>query len=314
MPRKPTTRNALYQLAAAGLAIKEAEARDAGAIGYYPRVTCQIALPSSRFTGNEYERSSGDFHLSVQSPRILGVPWGIYPRGVLSWIASDVTRRKNQGEDTRHISFGRSLAEFIQKVSGTTTTSGGEFGNIRNFKLQLASLLGARIFYWYDGKVPGADAMQFRSMEIASQGNLLWHPQVIEQPGLFQSTITLGEAFHQDILDHAVPVDERALRALWPACLPTDIYVWATYRAYAMQKQRRRILDLSWVQIKQQFGPEYADMRSFRSKFLQALKRVQVVYAEMEFAEREKGIAFTLKRPSIQSVPVQMRIESGTGR
>lgn len=313
MPRKPTSRNSIYQLAAAGQAIKEAEARDADAIGYYPRVMCQIALPSSRFTGNEYERTSGNYHLSVQSPRIIGVPWGIYPRGILSWIASDVVRRKNQ-EDTRVVHLGRSLAEFIQKVSGTTSVSGGSTGNIPAFKKQLASLFAARVFYWYDAGDVTPNAMQFRSMEIAAEGNLLWHPQLINQPGLFQSTITLGEAFHQDILDHAVPVDERALRALWPACLPTDIYVWATYRAYAMQRQRRRTLDLTWVQIKQQFGPEYADMRSFRSKFLQALKRVQVVYGEMEFAEQQKGIAFSLKRPSIQSVPVQMRIESGTGK
>jgi hypothetical protein len=311
MAKKPNT--AVYRIAEAGLAIRQQEAAEAEAIGYYPRVMCQIALPASRFAGNEYERTSGNYHLSVQSPRILGVPWGIYPRGILAWIASDVTRRKNQ-EDTRVLHLGRSLAEFIQKVSGTTSMSGGTTGNIRSFKQQLASLFAARIFYWYDSGQNPPDAMTYRALEISTAGNLLWHPKLIDQPGLFQSTVTLGEAFHQDILDHAFPVDERALRALWPACLPTDIYVWLTYRASAMQRQRRTALDLTWLQLKAQFGPEYSTMRSFRQHFLLGLKKVKFVYGEMDFAESQKGIAFTLKRPSIRSVSVPLlRSESGAG-
>lgn len=305
--------HSVYQLASAGHAIREQEARDVDALGYYPRVMCQIALPSSRFTGNEYERSSGNYHLSVQSPRIIGVPWGIYPRGILSWMAGEVVKRKNQ-EDSRTLHLGRSLAEFIAKASGTTSVSGGATGNIRSFKQQLASLLASRVFYWYDAGDVTPNAMQFQSMEVASTGNLLWHPQLIQQPGLFQSTITLGGAFHRDLVEHAVPVDERALRALWPACLATDIYVWATYRADALRRQRRRQLDLTWGMLKQQFGPEYKEMRSFRQHFLLALKKVQMVYSAMEFAEGKQGIKFILKRPSIQSVPVRFLIEDGTGR
>lgn len=274
----------------------------AGEIGYYPRALCQIAFPSSNFTGNEYARQSGPYHLSIQAPALFGVPWGIYPRGIVTWMSTEVVLKKNQGEDSRTLDLGKSLGEFITKISGTTSYSGGKYGNIRPFKKQLLSLLSSRIFYWYD---QDSEALPLQSMEIVSSGNLLWHPKMKDEPGLFQSQVVLGEAFHADLVKSAVPLDTRIMRAIWPNCLAFDIYIWLTYRAKSMEKQGRVLMNLKWNSLKLQFGHSYKDMRSFRMKFLAALKLVSMQYKAMSFEEKSgEGITFKLLRPSVRSVQV----------
>lgn len=297
----------LDQLVEQELAIQAQEALAANAVWYFTRVMAQIYLPSSSYSGNEYEQDRGVYHLSVSAPKAFGVPWGIYPRGILNWMVTEVVRKKNEKKNSRVLELGLSLADFMGKVSGTRTFSGGKTGNIRPFKRQLASLLASRIFFWV-GSNPAPD-VTYQSMEISSSGNLMWHPVLIDQPGLIQSTIELGEKFHEDCLKHGYPVDIRIIRSLWPNCLAFDIYVWLTYRAYTLAKDRRWSLDLSWQSLKLQFGHQYKDMKGFRMKFLDALSRVGRVYRDMEFKEIEKGINFRFKRPSIPSIAVRSLIQ-----
>lgn len=301
-------------LAEQEMRIQAQEAQAANAIWYYSRVMCQIGLPALSYANNEYVRRSGNFHLIVQAPPSFSVPWGIYPRGILNWMVTEVVKKKRLGQESRTLRLGSSLSEFMAKVSkgqGSHDTeiqpfsySGGKTGNIRPFKKQMVSLLASRIFFWY-GTTPAAD-LQFQSVEIASSGNLMWDPKRLDQPGLIESTVELGEKFYLDCIDHGVPVDIRIIRALWPSCLAFDLYVWLTYRAFTLRADRRWSLDLSWKMLQGQFGHTYKDMRGFRPKFLAALKRVGILYGAMEFKETGQGINFRFKRPSILSAPAPM--------
>jgi hypothetical protein len=280
------------------LDIQAQEAQAAGAVWYYTRVMCQLSLPASRFLDSEYTRESGKFHLSVTAPRAFGIPYGIYPRGILNWLVTEAVHHKN-AKNPRVVQLGSSLAEFMTKVTGKNSFSGGTFGNIRPFKRQLTSLLASRLFFWIEGE----EQTKFQAMEIASSGNLMWHPKVIDQPGLIESTIELGEKFCQECIEHQVPIDIRVIRGLWPDCLAFDIYVWLTYRAFTLLRVRRWNLELTWLMLKFQFGPQYATVHQFRWKFLRALKKVQRLYPSIEVMEREgKGLTFRFKRPSVLSV------------
>jgi Plasmid encoded RepA protein len=46
----------------------------------------------------------------------------------------------------------------------------------------------------------------------------------------WDSTVTLGEPFFEEIVRGPVPIDTRALRALTRLPLAIDLYVWLTYR------------------------------------------------------------------------------------
>jgi hypothetical protein len=303
----------LNLLAEHELLIEAQEALEANAIWYYNRTMCQLALPASSFPGREFLRDSGAFHLIVQALPPLTVPWGIYPRGILNWAVTEIVRKKKTNP-SRTLELGASLADFMQKVSGTKTYSGGEFGNIKPFKRQLSNLFGSRIAFWIgEGKELDMTETHGASMQIGAAWNLMWHNKLIGQKGLFQSTIQVGEEFYQDCVENAVPVDIRIIRGLWPNCMAFDIYVWLTYRAHALIATRRWSLDLSWGSLKMQFGFQYSSMRKFRQNFLMALKRVSFLYQKMEFTERPgEGITFRFKRPSIQSVRVPAQLPAST--
>jgi hypothetical protein len=297
------------------LALKEIEDEEtlaAKAMGFYPQIMCQIALPRDQFKGNEYVRHSGPFHLSIQTPSMLGVPYGIYPRGILAWIAAEVQRKKNSPDASRTLTLGSSMFEFMQKISGAKSYSGGKKGNIAPFKRSLFSLLGSRILYWTNDKVPSGEVMNFQSVEIATSGAVLW-PTRFSTPTdtlLVPSTITLGEVFYNDLLKHSVPIDLRAIASLWPACLPVDIYVWLTYKAFILKKEGRSILRITWIGLKLQFGPDVGLMKNFRTNFLQALRQVQKAYPAVEFTEVGKSVEFRLTRPSVLSKPREFRLEA----
>jgi hypothetical protein len=302
----------LFKRADARQSILDFEAADVKEMGFYPRAFCQIGFPMYAPTVlNEYNRDSGPHHLSIMAPSKIGIPWGIYPRGIMAWIVTYVKKRyEEEGESSRTVNLGDDLLDFMQKVTGTKTYSGGATGNIRPFKRQLASLLASRIYYWYGNELAPEAAMKWKSMEITSEGSLLWSPRMLNSPGLFQSTVLLGEAFWLDIIKNAVPIDSRALKALWPSCLSVDIYVWLTYKANTMLKRGQTFTHISWTSLQQQFGPNSTELRSFKQNFHLNLKKVKQVYPSIEFEEREgsvgegpreKGLTFRVKRPSILS-------------
>jgi Plasmid encoded RepA protein len=290
----------LNLLAEQELLLQAQEARDADAVGYYTRVLTQTGLPASKIIDNEFARDSGAYHLVIQTPRAFSVPYGIYPRGILAWLITEIVNRKNRKKsEGRIIELGSSLAEFMEKVTGGRTYSGGEFGNIRPFKKQLLSLLTSRILYWEDFK----DQTGFLSMEIASAGNLMWHPKVPDQPGLIQSSIEVAEKFWEDCCTHGHPIDFRVVRGLWPNCLAFDIYTWLTYKAYVSLRQHRHEISISWHMLKVQFGPQYKTLFQFRWKFLESWKLVSRLYPSVSLTEQEgKGIQLRFRRPSVISV------------
>jgi hypothetical protein len=290
----------LSLLAEQEMALQAQEAQEAGAVGYYTRVMGQTGLPSSKYIDNEFTKDSGPFHILIQTPRAFGVPYGIYPRGIYSWIVTEIVNRKNRPKsEGRTLVLGSSLAEFMEKVTGRRSYSGGQFGNIRPFKTQLTSLLASRIFYWEDSR----EELQYKTMEISSGGHIMWHPKIVDQPGLIQSSVEIGEQFWEDCVEHGYPIDARVVRGLWPNCLAFDIYVWLTYRAYTCLRVRRHELDISWHMLKMQFGPQYKTLKQFRWYFLQSMQLVLRLYPSVRFVEAAgKGIKLQFRRPSIVSV------------
>ena len=67
---------------------------------------------------------------------------------------------------------------------------------------------------------------------------------------LWQSKIRLGEDFFNEIIRHPVPLDMNILKALKRSPLGLDLYLWVTYRTFALKRQQR----LSWRQLYRQFG------------------------------------------------------------
>lgn len=273
----------------AALAIEGQSAGGAGELGFMARAMTLCTLPHSKPKEQEFIRKNGDYTMSMLAPKAVGLPYGTIPRLLLAWISTEAVRTKQ-----RSLVLGDSLSHFLKELG--LSRSGGARGDITRFKDQLQRLFACTISCHYHGK--GHDAgMGFR---IAQSYDLWWHPQQPDQAGLWESTLTLSEEFFQEITKAPVPIDMRALKALKRSPLALDIYIWLTFRTSYIQAGTC----ITWDQLQGQFGSEYSRARAFKEAFIEALRKVQLVYSGANISTNDTGI---MLQPGSTSVPKKLR-------
>jgi hypothetical protein len=125
--------------------------------------------------------------------------------------------------------------------------------------------------------------------------------------GAFSREILLTEGFFEHLRDHAVPLDENAIRQLRDSATALDLYTWLAYRLPRIGKGRPALL--SWPQLATHFGNEGKNIRKFRQTIRDAWERhVSAVYPEAraEFdttAIRLYGSPAPLQRRALSLVP-----------
>ena len=108
----------------------------------------------------------------------------------------------------------------------------------------------------------------------------------------------MSEGFYRALREHAVPLEERALRRISESSLALDIYAWLAYRLHALETE----VSVSWVALKGQFGRSFNRMDDFKPKFRKALRAALAVYpeaAEKGVTEFERGLLLRPTRPPI---------------
>ena len=83
------------------------------------------------------------------------------------------------------------------------------------------------------------------SSSVADSTAFWWNPKRPDEPMLWESKIELGEKFFQEIIRHPVPIDMNTLTALKRCSLGLDLYLWLTYRTFALRAPQR----LTWRQL-----------------------------------------------------------------
>jgi len=239
-------------------------AEDSPNVGYMARALVQASLPYRPVAGSEWTRRNGNFKLTLLAPSDVGIPYGVMPRLLLTWLSTEAVRTKS-----RRIELGSGLTAFMRELGLQAT--GGKWGSITRFKKQALSLFSCTMSFSYttdDGKGQG-----ILNRTVADEV-VLWQADV---RGL-QSHITLSEPFYQEIIAHAVPLDMVALRALRGSAMALDIYSWLTYRMSYLKSAS----EISWTSLENQFGAGYARTRAFREAFIHELKKVQAVYPKAQ--------------------------------
>lgn len=242
---------------------------ESGELGFTARLLAQTTLPHSN-PGDVtvYERSNGAVRLYVQPHPQMGVPYGAYPRLLLAWITTEAVRTKK-----RRLVLGENLSGFMRQLG--LIPSGGRWGTITRLRDQIERLLSARIIANYEG--PGNSGM--RQMHVADGYDLWWEPRQPDQASLWQSSIVLSEGFYAEIVRHPVPLDMRVLRAIKQSPLALDLYTWLTYRVSRLDKP----LALSWAQLHEQFGADYAEPKGFAREARKHLRRLRLLWPEFRY-------------------------------
>ena len=292
-PSKPGDIQRTRSLIDTAFEIEWEDAERAGMLAYFARILVLATMPHSRPKAAHFERTNGAFTMTMVAPPKVGLPYGVIPRLVLAWLSTEAVRTQS-----RRIELGHSLSEFMRQLDMTPT--GGRWGSITRLKDQMTRLFSAAIMCSYADKDVGYGGL--RNFPVADRVDLWWDPQRPDDQTLWESSITLGERFYQELVEHPVPLDMRALKALRRSPLSLDIYMWLTYRMHTLRKP----VVIPWKAIEAQFGAAYGHTRKFRYEFLRRLKDVMVVYPRVRITEVPgRGVRLS---PSLTSVPSPARL------
>lgn len=247
--------------------IEGEEAREAGKLGYMARVLVQATMPHSNPNTLVFERTNGNLSLAISGHPKVGLPYGTYPRLLLNWLVTESVRRKSP-----ILVLGSSLSQFMSDID--LVPSGGRWGTIPRLRDQMRRLFSASISCVYENDAFAGGT----GFNIAKEYQLWWDPKRPEQSTLWQSTVTLGQDFFNEIIDRPVPIDIRAIKALKTSALALDLYCWLTYRFSYLKRQT----EIPWASLQSQFGSDYADTKQgryeFKRKLFTQLRKVAAVY------------------------------------
>lgn len=275
-------------------ALERSEATSVGSLGFTARVLALATMPHRQVNGNEYERRNGSFVLSMVAPSKIGLPWGSYPRLIVAWMTTEVQRTRE-----RTLVLGPSLGGFMRDLG--ITPSAGRWGTKTRVRDQLRRLFACSI----SGHFTTASRDGGLNFQIAESYDLWWDPQTEDQAALWQSTVTLGERFYRELLEHPVPISLDALRALRRSPLALDIYVWLTHRMSYLNEAT----SIPWVVLQTQFGADYANTpqgnRHFRYEFKRQLRRVLDHYRGVSVRASTSSLVL---RPSDTHVPKRLPV------
>lgn len=245
------------------LAIEAEDAKEAGALGYMARVFTQASLPHSKIKESEYKRTNGSLTMTVISPSDIGVPYGSYPRLLMSWITTEVVKKKEPV-----LTLGASLSAFMNELGLIPT--GGRWGTIPRLREQMVRLFSSSVSCHYRDESRDVGI----GLRVAKTYDLWWDPKNPNQSNLWQSTVTLSQDFFDEIVDRPIPVDLRVLKTIKQSAMKLDIYCWLTHRMSYLTKQT----EIRWELLQDQLGTGYTRTRAFKEAFIEHLKGVLLCY------------------------------------
>jgi hypothetical protein len=258
-------------------------------IVYQHSLFCQVALPRSRPEGRVFERAYRNSSISLEAGKLWdGTRWieqplpaGPKPRLALCHLNSEAVKTRCPSVDV-----DRSARKFMERLG--LNTDGGRDYNL--FKREMKALAACRMTLGFGGKEHPVtvDAKPIRRFEA-------WLAYDGGQPTLWPGVIELSREYFDSLLEHAVPLDPRAVSALAHSAMALDAYSFLARRLYTLEKP----VKVTWRQFHVQFGHEFKDWRNFKQEFIDSLRAALTVYPSAKVEQIRGGL---LLKPSLPPV------------
>lgn len=210
------------------------------------------------------------------------IPYGPLPRLALAWVSTYAKRH-----NTREVPIGHSAAEFL-RLMGINGDDGRRYSTLRK---QMHALAACQLRLGYQGRTYKGDPIEQFDAWVSNRET--------GQRALWPGVMVLSEPYHRELIEHAVPLDNRALHALKGSALALDVYTWLAIRLHRIES---RPVILYWMNLRDQFGQEYqgknAD-KDFKKKFLHALRAALAVYPQAKVKQVTGGLMLMASPPPI---------------
>jgi hypothetical protein len=259
-------------------------------IAFMNKSLVQANLPHSKPKSDVWVRKNGNLSLVVQAGvdrngKSYGLPYGTKPRLGLLYLITTAVKTKS-----RKINLGATLNEFMREIGLNPDTGGGKRGDAKQLMEQMNKLFNARFSFsetLTDKK--GNTGERRLNMEVATKSELWWDIKNPNQDSLFNNWLELGEDFFEAITTNPVPLDFRAAVALKQSPLALDIYILLCYEAFKAHKSGKSHF-IPWASLLEQMGTSYGDIKDFKKRFKQSLRKVRAVAPTICVDEENGGI------------------------
>lgn len=239
---------------------------------------CAMSLPTKRPKDDTVPivRQDGKYALAI-SPRpvlqqkdgkmvsrVLGVPYGSYPRVALIYLLSQALKSRS-----RDVYLGRNFTEWMRRL-GYQTVSYGPRGTANLMREQVDRLLACEWQIRWDETSDGDSAFAVRDVKISDE-----YAGSLDRDGTFAREVRMSEIFYKHLVQHAVPLNEVAVRELKGIPTALDLYTYLAYRLPRINGDRGQVI--SWDQLAKHLGNE-ADSKRFRQTVRETMQIVSAVY------------------------------------
>ncbi len=239
---------------------------------------CAMSLPTKRPKDDTQPilREDGKYALAINPRPVLqnvdgksvlkslGVPYGAYPRVALIYLLSQAVSKQS-----RDVYLGRNFTEWMRRL-GYQTVSYGPRGTANLMREQVDRLLACEWQIRWDGSDGGDNAFAVRDVKISNE-----YAGSLDKNGAFAREIRMSEAFYSHLVDHAVPLNEVAIRELKGTPTALDLYTYLAYRLPRINAAKAQTI--SWDQLAKHLGNE-ADSKRFRQTVRETMQLVSAVY------------------------------------
>ncbi len=279
-------------------------------LGFQARMMALCSLPRSN-PGKQlqYVRENGPYQLYMIAGGGNKLPFGTLPRLLMAWVSTEAVKTQSPV-----LVLGNSLTEFMKKL-GINSDSAGRSGERTRLRNQMDRLFNSTVQFIYEPKAPDGASLGVKdtfSSTVARKTHLVWNPKKPNEPVLWESTVELGHDFFHDILRHPFPLDMNTLKALKRSPLGLDLYMWAVYRTFSLDRPIR----LSWTRLYRQLGvdPSKASdkniVNAFRTGCLRELKKIKLAWPGLNCATGKGVLILSPSKPVIPPATASPRFAS----
>ena len=239
---------------------------------------CAMSLPTKRPKDETLPivREDGKYALAINPRpvlqnidgksvmRSLGVPYGAYPRVALIYLLSQAVMKQS-----RDVYLGRNFTEWMRRL-GYQTISYGPRGTANLMREQVDRLLACEWQIRWDGTAADDNAFAVRDVKISNE-----YAGSLDKNGSFAREIRMSEIFYSHLIEHAVPLNEIAIRELKGTPTALDLYTYLAYRLPRIGSGKGQVI--SWDQLAKHLGND-ADSKRFRQTVRETIQLVSAVY------------------------------------